>query len=1142
MDAFNSHHVKCCPAFGLLLFLLPFAPRSAPAQGTRFLRRPTVSREMVAFEYGGDLWVVPRAGGNARRLTSTPSVETDPQFSPDGSMIAYTATVAGNADVYVLPVSGGDPRRLTYHPGADFVRGWTPDGKRILFASTRGTVPTPGANSYFRLWTIAADGGMPEALPMPRAFAGSFSTDGRRMAYQPLGVAMFAAAWAEPQYSQWRRYRGGRTEPVHVMNLADYGEVKLPWNNSNDTDPMWIGKTVYFLSDRDGVVNLYANDAGATQVTQLTHHTDFDIMSASAGPGAIAYEQAGYIHLLNLATGHADQLNIVVSGDFPWAQPQMKKVASLISDASLSPTGVRAAFEARGDIYTVAASDGSYRNLTHSSGAHDRNPAWSPDGTRLAWLSDASGEDQLMIGNQTGESAPRAIPLPSLAHFSDPIWSPDARYLLLRDSHAQLWVADVASGRFTTVDADTYDEPSRGFDAVWSPDSRWIAYSKSLATHLRAIFLYSLADAKPHQITDGIADAMSPAFDAGGKYLYFLASTDYGLKSGWVDMSAMERPVRRSIYLAVLSAHDQSPLLPESNDEAKRDVSAGDTTAPRPFATRPAPARPSAEARRAAARSGAAAPPAAAGARVAVDLDGIEQRIIPLGVPAADYTSLIAGSAGTIFYLERRPQPSLGEPPTQLWQYSLAERKPHPFLDGVSSYSVSADAKKILYDAGRNHWGIVPTDRPAKAGDGMLKVDQLETMVDPRAEWAEIFRETWRTEREFFYDAKMQGNDWNKVYDKYKVFVPYVAHRADLGYLIASVGGELTVGHSYLEAEGDVPDTAHSNVGLLGADFSIDHGRYRIEHIFTAGSWNPQLHAPLSAPGLNVAAGDYILEVNGRQLAPPENLYSLFIGTAGRPTTIRVSHAPTPDGSWYVTVVPIADDEALRTQAWVDQNRRLVDKLSGGRLAYVWLPNTSVAGYAAFNRYFFAQQDKQGIVIDERYNQGGTVADYIIDQLSRQLMGYFAERAGDTFTMPMVGIYGPKVMIINESAGSGGDALPYYFRVARLGPLVGTRTWGGLVGTIGDPAPIDNGGITAPDLAFYDLQGKWAVENEGIAPDIEVENTPADVIRGHDPQLERAVSEALKLLEAHPPQRVQRPAPINRVTLPLQTTRTGSPQ
>ena len=523
---------------------LVLAVASVQAQGTRFLRRPTVSHDMVAFEYGGDLWVVPRAGGAARRLTSTPSVETDPAFSPDGSMLAYTATVAGNADVYVVPVAGGEPKRLTYHPGGDFVRGWTPDGKKVVFASSRGTVPTPGANSFLRMWTVASTGGMPEQVPMPRAFAGSYSSDATHMAYQPLGVAFFAANWAEPQYSQWRRYRGGRTEPIHIMDLANYSETTLPWANSNDTDPMWVGHTIYFLSDRDGVVNLYSNEQGASQVTELTHNRDYDIMSASAGPDAIVYEQAGYIHLLDIATGRSQQLNITATGDFPWAQPQMKQVASYISSASLSPTGVRAAFEARGDIYTVAA-DGSYRNLTQSSGVHDRDPVWSPDGTHIAWFSDSTGEYQLMIGDQTGESAPRAIPLPSPAYFTAPTWSPDAKHITMRDTHAKLWVVDVTNGHFAPIDSDTFDDPGRGFDAAWSPDSRWVAYSKSLRSHMRAIFLYSLDAGKTYQITDGLADAVSPAFDAGGKYLYFMASTDIALRMGWLDMSEMDHTLHR---------------------------------------------------------------------------------------------------------------------------------------------------------------------------------------------------------------------------------------------------------------------------------------------------------------------------------------------------------------------------------------------------------------------------------------------------------------------------------------------------------------------------------------------------------------------------------------------------------------------
>lgn len=1096
------------------LVLFSIAP--AAAQGTRLLRRPTVSHDLVAFEYGGDLWVVPKAGGEARRLTSTPSVESDPMFSPDGSLIAYTANIAGNSDVYVVPVAGGEPKRLTFHPGEDYVRGWTPDGKRVMFASTRGTVPTPGANSYFRLWTVGLDGGMPEHLPMSRAFTGTFAADGKHIAYQEISTAIFAGPWGEPQHSQWRRYRGGRTQPVRIMNVADYSEVKLPWTNSNDTDPMWVGNTLFFLSDRDGVVNLYSHAADAKTVNELTHDRDFDIMAASAGPDAIAYEQGGYIHLFDPATGQSKQMNIVVKGDFPWAEPQMKKVSSLISGASLSPTGVRTAFEARGDIFTLAAGEGGYRNLTGTSGVHEHSPAWSPDGTHIAWLSDATGEDQLIIADQNGEGKSRAIPLPSTAYFADPIWSPDATHILFRDTEAQLWVVDVASGKFTTIDSDTYNEPGRGFDAAWSPDSRWVAYSKSLDNQLRAIFLYSLASGKATQVTDDLADAITPSFDASGKYLYFLASTNYALNSGWLDMSSMGRPVRRNIYLAVLGAHEPSPLTPSPVDEAERPVGHADT----------APAAPQA-AKHPAAHPAATPPEPPSAKRVVIDLDGIRDRIVPLAAPAADYGSLAAGTPGTFFYIETRAGAPPGAPGTLL-QFQLAAGKPHPFLEGVRTFAVSADGKKIIYDAGANHWGVIPTEQPAKPGDGMLDVDQLETLVDPKAEWAEIYRETWRTERQFFYDPKMHGNDWKKIYDKYADFVPYVRHRADLGYLIATLGGELTVGHSYLEGEGDVPDTAHVSVGLLGADVTVDHGRYRIEHILTAGSWNPRLRAPLSVPSLKVAEGDYILEVNGRPLAPPTNFYSAFIGDAEKKTTLRLSHSPTADGSWTVTITPIGDDEGLRTQAWIDGNRRTVDKLSGGRLAYVWLPNTSVGGYTAFNRYFFAQQDKQGVVVDERYNQGGSVADYIVDELARKTLGYFARRAGKTITEPMAGIPGPKVMIINESGGSGGDALPYLFHEMKIGPLVGTRTWGGLVGTLGDALPIDDGGLTAPDLAFYDMKGHWAVENEGVTPDIEVENTTAEDIKGHDTQLERAVSEALKLLQANPVTRVPRPAPIDR--------------
>lgn len=607
---------------------------------TRLLRRPTVSRELVAFAYAGDLWVVSRAGGQARRLTATATVETDPRFSPDGSQIAFTATVAGNTDVYVVPTAGGDPTRLTYHPGVDCVRGWTPDGRRVVFGSSRGAVPTPGANAYFRLWTIGLDGGLPEPLPMPRAFTGAFSPDGKFVAYEEIAVAMFAAQWAQSQSSQWRHHRGGRTHPIRLMNLADYSEEKLPWANSNDTDPMWVGNTIYFLSDRTFTVNLFAYRADTRRVTQLTHHDDFDIVSASAGPDAVVYEQAGWIHLLDTTTGRARRLSITVSGDFPWARPQFKKVAGMIRNAALSPTGVRAAFEARGEIFTVPVEKGDYRNLTQSPGAHDRSPAWSPDGTRLAWLSDASGEYQLMVGEQTGATKPRAIPLPSAAFFSTPEWSPDGKHLLLHDNHLQLWAIEIASGRATKIDTDTYDDPGRRFDAVWAPDSQWVAYSKSLDSHLRAIFLYSLAERRAYQITDGLSDATSSAFDAGGKYLYFLASTTYALRTGWLEMSSLDRPVTRAIYLVVLSASEPSPLLPETGDEPGAPAAA-------PAAKPEAPAA------------------------VQIDLDRIGQRILALNVPAGEYSALMAGAPGTFFYAEpARAVAGSGAPsPLNLYRY-----------------------------------------------------------------------------------------------------------------------------------------------------------------------------------------------------------------------------------------------------------------------------------------------------------------------------------------------------------------------------------------------------------------------------------------------------------------------------------------
>ncbi len=643
------------------------AASGAAAQGTRLLRHPAINGNAVAFEYGGDLWVTTRAGGPARRLTATPDVETDPHFSPDGSHIAFSRTSNGNTDVYVVSAAGGEPTRLTFHPGNDRARGWTPDGKRVVFASDRASAPQ---SSYFRMFTVPATGGFEEALPMPRAFTGTHSPDGARVAFEEISTA-FIPDWYE--MSMWRHYRGGRVHPISIIDLATNAVEKLPWQNSNDSDPMWIGNTVYFLSDRNYTRNLFSYNLATKKLEQLTHHDDADIMNASAGSDAIVYEQNGVIHLFDIKTGQSKALAIDVVGDFPWARPQFKRVASMIRDASLSPTGVRAAFEARGDIFTVPADKGDWRNLTKSPGAHDRNPVWSPDGAQLAWLSDAKGDDQLMIADQSGLSTPRAIPLPGSGYFSELDWSPNGKLLLVDDNHLNLWTVDVATGKATKLDEDEYNTPGRSFQATWSPDSRWVAYTKSLDSHMRAVFVRSLAEQQSRQLTDALADATSPSFDASGKYLYFLASTDYGPRSGWVEMSAVDRPSRRSVYLAVLSANDPSPLLPETGDEP----------------------------------AGAPAPRAKPDSILRVDFANIGQRILSLDVPAADYGDLAAGPAGTIFYSETVTEGS-GRASIRLQRYQL--RLPgapaagpggaSTFLEGIRSFTLSADRKKLLYSAG----------------------------------------------------------------------------------------------------------------------------------------------------------------------------------------------------------------------------------------------------------------------------------------------------------------------------------------------------------------------------------------------------------------------------------------------------------
>ncbi|MBS0417744.1 MAG: PD40 domain-containing protein [Proteobacteria bacterium] len=1052
---------------------------SASAHEVRLLRRPTVSRTEVAFAYAGDLWIVGRTGGRARRLTSTPSIETDPHFSPDGSMIAFTAQVNGNSDVYVIPSKGGTPRRLTYHPELDLVRGWTRDGKRVIFASSRGTLPTPIASSYARLWMVDVGGGMPQLLPMPRAYTGTYSPDGQQFAYEEFSTE-FELKEGEWQSAQWRHYRGGRTHPITVMNLSDHTEKKLPWRDSNDRDPMWIGDTLYFVSDRNFTANLFAYHTVSGQVQQLTHHDDFDVMNASAGPDSIVYEQGGYLHLLELPSGRSRQLHIQIEGDFPWMHPQTRSVVDRISSAAVAPDGSHVAFEARGDIFLQAVPHGSAINFTHSPGAHERNPAWSADGSQLAWLSDASGEYQLLVADVARRGTPRVLNLPVRGYFTTPVWSPDAKHLLLRDNHLTLWLIELGSGHATRVDADLYDDPYRRIDAVWSPDSCWIAYSRNLSNRLRALFLYSVQEHTTHQITDSGVDVISPAFDHDGKNVYFLVSTDYAKNIDWPSMTAIDRPVTRTAYALSLYPDDKSGTIP---------------------------------------------------------VDALHNRIAPLEIPPGDYAQLIAGPPGVVFlteYEKRGMQRVLSPSTMTVQRYRVHEHQITPFLQNIDAYALSPDGGRVLYRRQSNHrWALALAERSTDDADTQIDTEDLHMQVEPRAEWANIFREAWRIQRDFFYQPTMHGANWNAMYQKYVAWLPFVKHRADLGYLLAMVGGELSVSHSALKGTGDLPDAQVVKVGMLGADYSVENGHYRIKRIYRGDPWNPAGQAPLAVTDLDVREGDYLLAVNGKPVSTAAEVYAAFEGTAGKPTQLRVGSTPQAEGSRVVTVTPVENDEPLRTfEDWIDKNRKRVAELSGGRIGYVWLPNTGPHGYWAFNREFYAQLDKAGVIVDERYNQGGFMPDYLVDALTRAQFGYLAMRDGATSPSPIDAIYGPKVMLINESSGSGGDALAYQFKLVKGGPLIGTRTWGGLVGVEEPPVPetIDGGGMSAPNYSVYNSKGRWVIENEGIVPDIEVTNTAAEVIAGHDPQLERAVAEALHLLESHPVPHVPKPAPPDRVS------------
>ena len=1024
-------------------------------------------------------------GGEARRITSTPAVESDPHLSPDGRWIAFTSNRSGTPAVYVVSVQGGQPERLTWYPAQTAVRGWTPDGSRVLYSSTRGTAPT----GYERLWTVSREGGPSTLLPAPWGHRGSFSRDGRRIVVDRM------SRWDE----EWRSYRGGQNTPLSILDLGDLEETWLPNERTTDLHPVWMGDRIFFLSDRDWAMNVWSFHIPSGDLEQITEFRDADVKWMTGGAGMLVFEHDGYLHTLDPQTGSSESLTITVRGDFPWAEPRWEDVSGSVASASLSPTGQRVVMEARGEVFTVPVENGPVRNLSASSAAADRSPLWSPDGREIAWFSDDGSGYTLLFGPQDGMGDVRSVSIGESKMAWGATWSPDGDYIAFVDDDSRVRVVDVEEGRIRTVDVGGTNFERTSMGPTWSPDSKWLAYAKTFPNNFRRIVVWSVGQERTFTLTDPLADAFSPSWDRSGRYMYFLASTDLALGSGWANTSSITSDPTYGAYLMVLRADDETPFPPES-DEAKVESEEEEGQE---------------ETEEAGGDEGSGAE---SDNVVRVDVEGIQRRVLALPMPVARYQGTLSGPEGTVFIAERPPDAFA----VTLHKFSVESREADVFSRNVGSASVSADGSKILLRSGRN-WQVVGTGRPPEPSDGRLDFE-LRTYLDRQAEWAQMFDEAWHYEKDFFYDPGLHGADWDAVRDRYRPLVSYIRHRADLNYVLDKMNGELSVGHSFVFG-GDFPAVDTSRVGLLGADFEAANGGWRIDRIYTSESWNPGLRAPLDVPGLNVEAGHYLVGVEGVELTASDDPYRLLDGTAGRQTVLHVNDRPGMEGHWTVTVEPIRSESALRQRAWVEDNRRRVDELSGGRLAYVWVPNTGGGGFVSFNRYFFAQQDKEGAVIDERFNGGGNLDDYMVDLMTRSLRGAITNEAegGAPFKLP-AGILGPKVLLINELAGSGGDYFPWAFRQQEAGPLIGMRTWGGLVRSSVHNSLIDGGALTSPDNAVFDpINNRYVAENEGVPPDIEVQIDARSVAEGRDPQLERGVQEALRLLESADTRAVTKP-------------------
>jgi tricorn protease len=1108
------------------------AQTAAAASGgqARLLRFPDIRGDLIAFVYAGDVWTVASSGGTARRLTSHPGLELFPKISPDGRWVAFTGEYDGTRQVYVIPVEGGEPRQLTFRNDVgplpprggwdNRVLGWTPDGKSVVFRSDR----VPQSDRLGRPYLVPVDGGTEQPLAITESGGLSYSPDGRRVAFTPISN----------EFRGWKRYRGGQSPDVWIYDLAANTAEQITNTRAQDMLPTWLGDTVYYASDRDWTTNVFAYDTRTKKTRKVTNHTDYDVMWPSGSGDELVYEAGGYLYRLDAKTDKEERVNVKLYGDFADTVPYFRNVKENVETFAISPSGARALFGARGDVFTAPAKEGEVRNLTDSQGVRELAPAWSPDGRWVAYLSDRSGEYEIYVRPSDGSGEERRVTTDGEIWRFPAVWSPDSTKLAYGDKKQRLRVVDVATGRTTEVDHSTRNDIT---NYSWAPDSRWIAYSKLGDNQFSEIWVYSLASARTQKLTGGMTSDTEPVFDPKGRYLYFLSNRDFNLTfSGFEFNYLYTNPTR--VYVGLLASDGPALFLPTSDEEraktreqpltppqnpaqappaqgAKPQGQPGGAASPTPQPEGQASAAPAQTISPAEGQAGArpsASPPAV---NVKIDFEGFETRVRAIPGPNANYRHLTATPEGVLYV----------SGPGRLMLYNIDAKAEQPIIEGIQDYDLSADFKHIVFQS-RDNYGTAPVAPGQKPDAGLLKLDGMTMKIDPRKEWAQQYTDAWRIMRDWFYDPNMHGTDWPAIRDKYGALVPFVANREDLNYLMTEMGNELSAGHIYVERGDDPPRVTRVDGALLGAEVAPDpSGYFRITHVYPGENWQESFRSPLTEPGVRAKVGDLILAIDGRTTRGVKNFYELLQGKAARVVTLTLNDRADAAGSHDERVRPVKSEANLRYLDWVQSRRALVDKLSGGRIGYIHVPNTAIEGNRELFKGFYPQTNKDALVIDDRYNGGGFIPDRMIELLERRPLNYWVRRGVALNSTPAFANAGPKAMLINGYAGSGGDAFPYYFRERGLGRVFGTTTWGGLIGLSGTPQLADGGSLSTPSFRFLDLEGHWAVEGTGVDPDVEVVDRPDSVARGEDPTLEAAVKYLLDELRRNPPKRPEAPAP-----------------